>query len=67
MKSKHRPQRGLTTQFTRTGERDTTNRKPFRTAEQKAEARRTARLVDGRHVSSAPYQIHSSAKRGRAS
>lgn len=65
MKSKHRPQRGLTTQFTRTGERDMTNRKPFRTAEQKAEARRTARLVDGRHVSSAPVSF-SSSKRGRA-
>ena len=34
------------------------NRKPYRTASQKAEARRTAKLVDGRWVSSAPVTFH---------
>lgn len=39
-------------------ERDFTNRKPYRTAAQKAEARRTARKVEGRWVSSAPITRH---------
>jgi hypothetical protein len=42
------------------------NRKPFRTAAQKAEARRTARLVDGRYVSNAPVSYHSKVKQQAA-
>lgn len=47
------------TQFTRTGEMDYSNRKPFRTKAQKVEARRTA-WKDTRGVwhSNAPVSIH---------
>lgn len=43
-----------------------TNRKPYRTAMQKAEARAAARLIDGRYVSSAPVSYHRAPKRGAA-
>ncbi|MFC0245785.1 hypothetical protein [Falsochrobactrum ovis] len=56
----------MKTKFTRTGERDMTNRKPYRTAAQKVEARRTARLVDGRYVSNAPVSYHRAPRRGAA-
>lgn len=54
------------TSYTRTGKIDMQNRKPFRTAAQKAEARRTARLVDGRYVSSAPVSYHRTARQSAA-
>ena len=38
--------------------RDFSNKKPYRTAAQKAEARRTARKVGGTWVSSAPKSFH---------
>lgn len=53
------------TKFTRTGERDTTNRKPYRAAAQKLHARDTAVLKDGRYVSNAPVSF-SRTKRGAA-
>jgi len=56
----------LKTKYTRTGERDMTNRKPYRTAAQKAEARQYALLKDGRYVSSAPVTYHRVPKRGAA-
>lgn len=47
------------TNFTRTGNRDMTNRKPYRTAAQKAEARRTAEKgKDGVWRSNAPVSYH---------
>jgi uncharacterized protein YcgI (DUF1989 family) len=46
------------TAFTRTGKINMHNRKPYRTAAQQHEARRTATLVDGRYVSSAPVSFH---------
>lgn len=46
------------TQFTRTGERDMKNKKPFRTAAQKQVARETAKKIDGRWVSNAPVSYH---------
>lgn len=50
------------TSFTRTGKLDMTNRKPYRTAAQKAEARRTARKCDdGTYRSSAPVSYHRAA------
>lgn len=51
------------TSFTRTGKLDMTNRKPFRTASQKAEAQRTAVKVNGTYVSSAPVSYHRVAKK----
>ncbi|NGO63923.1 hypothetical protein G6N76_09565 [Rhizobium daejeonense] len=39
-----------------------TNRKPFRTPAQKAEARRTADKVNGTYVSPAPVSYHRQAK-----
>ena len=49
------------TTFTRTGKLDMLNKKPFRTAAQKAEARRTARKdADGTWRSSAPVSYHRS-------
>lgn len=54
------------TAFTRTGKLNMLNRKPYRTASQKAEARRTARIVDGRYVSSAPVSYHAAARRREA-
>ncbi|MCH6205270.1 MULTISPECIES: hypothetical protein [Brucella] len=56
----------MKTKYTRTGERDMTNRKPYRTAAQKAEARASARLIDGRYVSNAPVTYHRAPKRGAA-
>ncbi len=50
----HEPHKAHQTKFTRTGERDTTNRKPYRTAAQKLHARDTAIVKDGRYVSNAP-------------
>ena len=43
-------------------EEDMHNRKPCRTASQRQEARRTATLVDGRYVSSAPVSFHRAPK-----
>lgn len=54
------------TNYTRTGKLDMLNRKPFRTASQKAEASRTAKLVDGRYVSSAPVSYHRAARQQAA-
>jgi hypothetical protein len=54
------------TNYTRTGKLDMQNRKPFRTAAQKAEARRTAKLVDRRYVSSAPVSYHRAARQQAA-
>jgi len=54
------------TAYTRTGKLDMQNRKPYRTANQKALARSTARIVDGRHVSGAPVSFHSAPRAGRA-
>jgi hypothetical protein len=51
------------TAFTRTGKHNMLNRKPYRTASQKARARATARLVDGRYVSSAPVSYHAAPRR----
>jgi len=56
----------LKTKYTRTGERDMTNRKPYRTAAQKAEARANAVLPNGTHVSSTPVTFHRAPKRGAA-
>jgi hypothetical protein len=50
--------KGIVTSYTRTGTLDLTNRKPFRTARQKEEARRTAEKVDGTWKSSAPKSFH---------
>ncbi|MBO9194369.1 hypothetical protein J5277_09650 [Rhizobium sp. 16-449-1b] len=50
------------TAYTRTGKVNMLNRKPYRTAAQKAEARRTAELVNGTHVSSAPVSYHRAPK-----
>lgn len=52
------------TAYTRTGKLNMQNRKPYRTASQRQEARRTASLVTGRYVSSAPVSFHS-APRGK--
>jgi len=38
--------------------RDYLNKKPFRNAAQKAEAKRLAKIVDGRWVSNAPVSKH---------
>ena len=50
-RAKHHP---FATTMTRTGQRNMTNRKPYRTAEQQAEARAGAVLKEGRYVSNAP-------------
>lgn len=50
------------TAFTRTGKLNMHNRKPYRTAAQRQEARRTATMVDGRHVSNAPVSFHRAPK-----
>lgn len=39
-------------------DRDLNNRKPYRTKAQKAEARRTAKQVNGTWVSNAPVSYH---------
>lgn len=54
----------MQTKMTRTGERDMTNRKPYRTAAQKIEARNRANKVDGRWVTTAPVCHHRAPKRG---
>ena len=47
------------TSFTRTGQIDMVNHKPYRTASQKAEARRTAyKDKDGAYRSGAPVSCH---------
>lgn len=46
------------TTFTRTGERDMKNRKPYRTKAQKEEARRTAYVHKGTFYSNAPRSYH---------
>ncbi len=51
------PHKAHQTAKTRTGSVDTTNRKPYRTASQREQARATARLVDGRYVSNAPVSF----------
>lgn len=50
------------TAFTRTGKLNMHNRKPYRTAAQRQEARRTATMVDGRYVSIAPVTFHRATK-----
>ncbi len=51
------------TSFTRIGKLDMQNRKPFRTAAQKALARQTARKCDdGTYRSTAPVSYHRTAK-----
>jgi len=60
--SQHHP---FATALTRTGKLNMLNRKPYRTASQRQEARNTARLVDGRYVSNAPVSFHSAPRAGR--
>lgn len=45
-------------------DRDLTNRKPYRTAKQKAVASDAVRIVDGRHVAKAPVTHHHIARKG---
>lgn len=53
------------TQFTRTGERDMVNRKPFRTKAQKKLAKDSARKdKDGTFRSSAPVSYHTQPMNG---
>lgn len=52
--SKHHP---FATSLTRTGQRNMANRKPYRTAEQQYEAKRSAVLGGGRYVSTAPVSF----------
>lgn len=47
-----------TTSFTRTGKLNMSNRKPYRTKAQKADARASVKVVDGRYVSDAPVSYH---------
>lgn len=47
------------TQFSRTGELNMHNRKPYRTARQRELARKDARVENGRFVSDAPVSMHS--------
>ena len=55
------------TAYTRTGKLNMLNRKPFRTAAQKAEARRTAKKGDdGAWRSSAPVSYHRAARQSAA-
>lgn len=52
------------TAFTRTGKLNMLNRKPYRTASQKAQARATARKgEDGAFRSSAPVSYHTAPRR----
>jgi hypothetical protein len=48
-------------------DRDMTNRKPYRTAEQKAVARETAKKINGTWVSNAPVSYHYHVKNGKGS
>jgi hypothetical protein len=51
------------TSFTRTGKLDMVNRKPYRTAAQQREAKRTAeKRADGAWRSAAPVSFHTRAK-----
>ncbi len=50
------------TGLTRTGKINMLNRKPYRTASQKDEARRTSRKFEGTWVSGAPVTYHRSSK-----
>lgn len=59
---KHHP---YATSLTRTGKPDMTNRKPFRTKEQKAAAREAAFVRNGTYVSHSPVSYHRE-QRGRA-
>ncbi len=52
------------TQFSRTGEVNMHNRKPFRTARQRELARSDARVIDGRFVSDAPVSMHGKGRAG---
>ncbi len=53
------PHKRYQTQFTRTGQLDMTNRKPFRTAKQKLKAKETAGMCkDGVIRSNAPVSYH---------
>lgn len=61
--TRHHP---YATALTRTGKLNMHNRKPFRTAAQRQEARQTARIVDGRYVSSAHVSMHSAKQRRAA-
>ena len=55
------------TQFTRTGKLNMLNRKPYRTASQKAQARATAlKDEDGAFRSSAPVSYHAALSRREA-
>lgn len=54
------------TALTRTGKLNMQNRKPYRTASQKDAARQTARLVEGRYVSGAPFSFHPAPRGQRA-
>lgn len=54
------------TAYTRTGKLNMQNRKPYRTASQRQEARRTASLVNGRYVSGAPVSFNPAPRAGRA-
>ncbi len=54
------------TEFTRTGRVNMHNRKPYRTAEQKALARKSARKGDdGAYRSAAPVSTHLKPRGGR--
>lgn len=56
------------TSYTRTGKVDMTNRKPYRTAAQKYEARRIAyKCADGTWRSTAPVSFHRAADKRRDS
>ena len=48
------------TEFTRTGKRNAVNRKPYRTVDQKQDARSNAVVVNGRYVSRTPVSYHTS-------
>lgn len=57
--SRHRStNNAYATSLTRTGKLNMTNRKPYRTAAQQADARATAVKVNGTYVSSAPVSYH---------
>lgn len=52
------------TAFSRTGTRDMQNRKPYRTAAQKAAARANAVQVNGTWVANAPVSYHRAPRKG---
>lgn len=61
--SQHHP---YATAFTRTGKLNMQNRKPYRTAAQKALSRSIACIVNGRYVSGAPVSFHPAPRGQRA-